>query len=95
MLQRLKSFTLKEKDFHSGKMVSPPREFWKKCDCCGKPIVQGVVLNNGDHIGNDCENYRWRVEGDGCRIKEIDGLSVFYSVLPKAKKYLIKHYSAA
>ena len=54
MNRRVKNFTLKEKDFQSGKMVSPPRDRWKKCDCCGLQIVQGVVMQNGDHIGNDC-----------------------------------------
>jgi hypothetical protein len=59
MISKVRSFTLKQKDFASGKMVSPPREFWAKCDCCGKAIVKGAEMSNGDRIGDDC---LWTVE---------------------------------
>lgn len=59
---KIKSFTLKQKDFASGKMISPDRSEWKTCDCCGLKIVQGVQLSNGHHIGFDCEEIRSRVE---------------------------------
>jgi hypothetical protein len=55
MIQQVKKFSLKQRDFASGKMISPPREFWEKCDCCGKAIVQGYVMSNGDKVGDDCE----------------------------------------
>jgi len=49
-----RKFTLKEKCFSSGKMLSPSREFWATCSCCGKPIVQGYIMGNGHKVGNDC-----------------------------------------
>lgn len=55
MIHRVKKFSLKQRDFASGKMISPAREFWEKCDCCGKAIVQGYVMSNGHKVGDDCE----------------------------------------
>lgn len=55
MINRVKKFSLKQVDFASGKKISPPREFWEKCDCCGKAIVQGFEMSNGHKVGEDCE----------------------------------------
>ncbi len=65
MISKVRSFSLKQRDFASGKMVSPPRSEWVSCDCCGKAIVQGAVLSNGHRIGNDCEEVRWRAAMGG------------------------------
>ncbi len=84
MISKVRSFSLKVKDFSSGKMVSPPREFWKTCDCCGKAIVQGVVMSNGDHIGNDCFLV---VERTPYAIKSDKGIDNFFKIMG-AKKCL-------
>jgi hypothetical protein len=55
---KVKSFSLKTVDFHTGKSISPCKTEWINCDCCGKLIVQGVVLSNGHKIGNDCNDFR-------------------------------------
>jgi CRISPR/Cas system-associated protein Cas10 (large subunit of type III CRISPR-Cas system) len=54
MIFKIKTFDLRSVDFGTGKKVSPPRDFWNTCDCCGKKIVKGVVMSNSDIIGEDC-----------------------------------------
>lgn len=89
----VRKFTLKQKDFLTGKMVSPPREDWVQCDCCGKLIVQGVELSNGDKIGNDCEEARIRVQRS-CRgaAVEIEALKKTFGLLPVVVQYLTNLY---
>lgn len=62
MLNKVKTFDLRSVCFHSGKKMSPPREFWNTCDCCGKKIVKGVVMSNGNTIGEDCYDVVQRVQ---------------------------------
>lgn len=77
MVTRIRSFTLKQRCFASGKMISPDRSQWVQCDCCGKWIVQGVELSNGHRIGNDCEEVRSRVRtGDNAALYKMFGTSV-------------------
>lgn len=82
MIQKIRNFTLKQKDFSSGKMISPSREFWKTCDCCGKAIVQGVVMSNGDHIGNDCYEVVWRTPS---AIKSTNGVESMFKIMGAKK----------
>lgn len=61
MISKLKTFSLKQRDFKSGRMISPPRSEWKTCNCCGRKIVKGVVMTNADYIGEDCHEVVVRV----------------------------------
>lgn len=61
MITKIRGFSLKQRDFASGQMISPDRSQWIKCDCCGKLIVQGAELSNGHKIGLDCEEVRSRI----------------------------------
>lgn len=84
-----RSFTLKQRDFRTGKLVSPPREFWKTCDCCGKAIVQGAVMTNGDHIGNDCWEVVQRVPFEIKSKGSADGLFRMFGTLPRVRDYAL------
>ena len=90
MIRMAHKFTLKQKDFSSGKMVSPPRDEWKHCDCCGKLIVQGVVMTNGDHIGNDCHEVVYRAANEIKYKGNADGLFRMFGTLPIVQKYALQ-----
>ena len=88
-----RKWTLKQKDFLTSKMMSPHKQDWLHCDCCGKLIVQGVELTNGDKIGNDCEEARIRVQRS-CRgaAAEIEALKKTFGLLPVVVEYLTNLY---
>lgn len=88
-IHKVKSFNLKEKDFASGKMISPPREFWKTCACCGKAIVKGAVMSNGDLIGDDCENVVMRVRTNAMYDRSSDGLFRMFGTPKRVQQYAI------
>jgi hypothetical protein len=89
MIKKSHKFSLKQKDFVSGKMVSPPRDEWKHCDCCNKLIVQGVVMSNGDHIGNDCYEVVMRVPGELQYKGTAEGLFKMFGTMPKVQAYAL------
>lgn len=89
-LRKVKKFSRKEKDFATGKMVSPPREFWETCDCCGRAIVQGVVMSNGDHIGDDCYEVVLRVPNELMFKGNADSLFQMFGTAPKVQRYALK-----
>lgn len=59
---KIGKFDLRVKCFHTGKMLSPCKNTWNTCFCCGKKIVKGAILSNGDTIGEDCEDVRQRIQ---------------------------------
>jgi hypothetical protein len=82
-------FSLKEKDFHSGKLISPPRKYWKTCACCGKQIVQGSILSNGDTIGDDCMELINRCPYEMRSSGSLERLFVMWGAIQKARNYCL------
>lgn len=56
MIFRSKKFDLRMVDFLSGRKVSPPKDEWKTCACCGQAIVKGWEMSNAHVVGEDCED---------------------------------------
>ncbi|MBN3801801.1 hypothetical protein GXB81_01820 [Paraburkholderia sp. Ac-20336] len=54
LIRQLRMFDDRAVDFLSGKKVSPPRNTWKICACCGLRIIKGYEMSNGDKVGEDC-----------------------------------------
>lgn len=98
MFKRSSRFDLRAVDFLSGKKVSPPKSEWRKCACCGLPIVKGWVMSNGESVGEDCEDIISRASSDR-RIgfaKDIEEYAVLYArtgwkLKPAVKKYIADH----
>jgi hypothetical protein len=90
MITKVKTFSLKTVDFASGKKVSPPREFWESCDCCGKKIVQGVVMSNGDKIGDDCYEVVSRVPRELAAKGNAEGLFKMFGTRKRVQEYALK-----
>jgi hypothetical protein len=63
-MHRTHRFDLRATDFASGKKISPPKSEWRKCACCGLPIVKGFVMSNGESVGEDCEDIISRAGSD-------------------------------
>lgn len=90
MLNKLRKFDLRSACFHSGKKLSPPREFWNTCNCCGKKIVKGVVMSNADTIGEDCYEVVQRVQANS-HFEDAEErnrkLFKMFGTLPKVQQY--------
>lgn len=52
-MQIIRSFDDRQRDFMSGRLVSPPIEERQRCACCRLPIVKGYVTSSGP-LGDDC-----------------------------------------
>lgn len=96
MLQRVRKFDDRSVDFASGKKISPPKNLWKRCDCCGLPIVKGWTLSNGDNVGEDCDDVIARA-GTELQCKFSDSAESFevrykrgngWNLKPAVKRYL-------
>jgi len=88
MINRASKFSLKQVDFASGKKVSPPREFWEVCDCCGKAIVQGFKMSNGDKVGDDCEEVISRAMSNIRMQLSNDSLFKMFGTPKKVQNYI-------
>lgn len=55
-MRRVTKFDDRRVDFLTGKKVSPPMEDRRQCACCNLRIVKGWILDNGDQVGEDCED---------------------------------------
>ena len=48
------TFDLRPIDFQSNKRLALPNSEKIRCECCGRKIAKGVVLNTGEKIGTEC-----------------------------------------
>lgn len=64
MIQRFKRFDDRATDFLTGRKVSPPMNERRICSCCGQRIVKGWIMDNGDNVGEDCEDIISRFGSD-------------------------------
>jgi hypothetical protein len=93
-VSKVGKFDLRVKDFHTGKLISPCKNTWNTCDCCGKKIVKGAVLSNGNMIGDDCENVRWRAQSSmRGAVAEVASMAKMFGLLPRVQKYMIDLYA--
>ena len=93
MIHKTSKFNLKQRDFHSGRMISPPRSEWKTCNCCGRKIVKGVIMSNADHIGEDCHEVVIRVASHkACGFDDSHNESLFkaFGTEKRVQEYAIK-----
>jgi hypothetical protein len=80
-------------DFRTGKKISPPRDFWNTCSCCGKKIVKGVVMSNGDTIGEDCHVVVQHVQNHSYfQDSEVKNQKIFkmFGTTPKVQNYAME-----
>jgi len=54
MKYRVSAFDLRKIDYQSGKRLTATSEEKIACECCGRKIAKGIVLNTGEKVGTEC-----------------------------------------
>jgi hypothetical protein len=64
MKHKAKRFDLRKVDYDTGKRLPLSSSERIKCECCGRKIVKGWILNTGEKVGSQCacvgEQLRYR-----------------------------------
>jgi hypothetical protein len=54
MKRKVEQFDLRPVDFATGKRIAATRAEQIQCECCGKWICKGWVMDTGQRIGTEC-----------------------------------------